>query len=141
MLTCILFVLWLYANGALIVVCVVLATLCWVLCFFFFSSRRRHTRCLSDWSSDVCSSDLNWLMRLTNGKAIAGLLVILLLDLWLRGHTFAPTIRARWGVSLWPVIGAETERSEERRVGKEGRSRGSEHRHREKEWYRVGDVH
>src|ERR1039458_1921630 len=24
--------------------------------FFFFSSRRRHTRCLSDWSSDVCSS-------------------------------------------------------------------------------------
>src|SRR5947199_8004811 len=28
-----------------------------VLCFFF-SSRRRHTRCLSDWSSDVCSSDL-----------------------------------------------------------------------------------
>src|SRR5947199_3842779 len=22
--------------------------------FFFFSSRRRHTRCLSDWSSDVC---------------------------------------------------------------------------------------
>src|SRR5471030_1341847 len=24
---------------------------------FFFSSRRRHTRCLSDWSSDVCSSD------------------------------------------------------------------------------------
>src|SRR5947199_758177 len=28
-------------------------------CFFFFSSRRRHTRCLSDWSSDVCSSDLS----------------------------------------------------------------------------------
>src|SRR5882724_6156372 len=25
---------------------------------FFCSSRRRHTRCLSDWSSDVCSSDL-----------------------------------------------------------------------------------
>src|SRR5215213_11834677 len=27
--------------------------------FFFFSSRRRHTRLVSDWSSDVCSSDLN----------------------------------------------------------------------------------
>src|SRR2546429_4513736 len=27
-------------------------------CFFFFSSRRRHTRCSRDWSSDVCSSDL-----------------------------------------------------------------------------------
>src|SRR5262245_62518655 len=26
--------------------------------FFVLSSRRRHTRCLSDWSSDVCSSDL-----------------------------------------------------------------------------------
>src|SRR2546429_257640 len=25
--------------------------------FFFFSSRRRHTRCSRDWSSDVCSSD------------------------------------------------------------------------------------
>src|SRR2546422_2860659 len=34
---------------------------CWLeLCvvFFFFSSRRRHTRCSRDWSSDVCSSDL-----------------------------------------------------------------------------------
>src|SRR5438132_3668497 len=31
-----------------------------ILCFvlFFFSSRRRHTRSLCDWSSDVCSSDL-----------------------------------------------------------------------------------
>src|SRR2546422_3350145 len=28
------------------------------LCFFF-SSRRRHTRCSRDWSSDVCSSDLD----------------------------------------------------------------------------------
>src|SRR5262249_59008146 len=28
-----------------------------VFCFFF-SSRRRHTRLVSDWSSDVCSSDL-----------------------------------------------------------------------------------
>src|SRR2546421_7324831 len=27
-------------------------------CFFFFSSRRRHTRSDRDWSSDVCSSDL-----------------------------------------------------------------------------------
>src|SRR3989449_9095437 len=33
----------------------------WILIFFeffFFSSRRRHTRCSRDWSSDVCSSDL-----------------------------------------------------------------------------------
>src|SRR6266498_1788200 len=30
----------------------------WSKWFFFFSSRRRHTRCGRDWSSDVCSSDL-----------------------------------------------------------------------------------
>src|SRR6266498_5551602 len=32
--------------------------LCFIVYFFFFSSRRRHTRCGRDWSSDVCSSDL-----------------------------------------------------------------------------------
>src|SRR5690349_21905932 len=31
---------------------------CVFVVFFFFSSRRRHTRSLRDWSSDVCSSDL-----------------------------------------------------------------------------------
>src|SRR5205807_7106405 len=30
----------------------------YVVCVFFFSSRRRHTRLQGDWSSDVCSSDL-----------------------------------------------------------------------------------
>ena len=30
-----------------------------IFTFFFFSSRRRHTRCICDWSSDVCSSDLS----------------------------------------------------------------------------------
>src|SRR5687768_2059793 len=34
------------------------------LIFFFFSSRRRHTRCSRDWSSDVCSSDLRVRNRL-----------------------------------------------------------------------------
>src|SRR2546429_1648390 len=38
-----------------------------VLCiFFFFSSRRRHTRCSRDWSSDVCSSDLLATITVTN---------------------------------------------------------------------------
>src|SRR5947207_15411431 len=32
---------------------------CQPIALFFFSSRRRHTRSLCDWSSDVCSSDLN----------------------------------------------------------------------------------
>src|SRR2546429_6872783 len=35
---------------------------CWLMLFFFFSSRRRHTRCSRDWSSDVCSSDLEALV-------------------------------------------------------------------------------
>src|SRR2546429_8443141 len=37
--------------------------------FFFFSSRRRHTRCSRDWSSDVCSSDLTQGRR---GRAARG---------------------------------------------------------------------
>src|SRR5256884_25416 len=35
---------------------------------FFFSSRRRHTRCSRDWSSDVCSSDL--FLRDEHGKRL-----------------------------------------------------------------------
>src|SRR6266542_5639094 len=37
--------------------------------FFFFSSRRRHTRCYRDWSSDVCSSDLRRMRRSTRKRA------------------------------------------------------------------------
>src|SRR2546422_11658642 len=37
----------------------------YMLGVFFFSSRRRHTRCSRDWSSDVCSSDLESPERLT----------------------------------------------------------------------------
>src|SRR5205814_7415540 len=35
------------------------------------SSRRRHTRCLSDWSSDVCSSDLTVPGQKEPGRALA----------------------------------------------------------------------
>src|SRR5260221_7123143 len=34
----------------------------------FFSSRRRHTRSLCDWSSDVCSSDLQWMVQPGHNK-------------------------------------------------------------------------
>src|SRR5438876_8530791 len=37
--------------------------------YFFFSSRRRHTRWTGDWSSDVCSSDLDQAAEL-DGRAI-----------------------------------------------------------------------
>src|SRR3989449_9054054 len=47
--------------------------------FFFFSSRRRHTRCSRDWSSDVCSSDLDFVglcpkphVRIEGGGATGG---------------------------------------------------------------------
>src|SRR5256884_2551715 len=36
---------------------------------FFFSSRRRHTRCSRDWSSDVCSSDLFGRLKDAVGQA------------------------------------------------------------------------
>src|SRR5207245_2981590 len=42
--------------------------------FFFFSSRRRHTRCYRDWSSDVCSSDLyNPYIVVPSDPAVKGL--------------------------------------------------------------------
>src|SRR5256886_13336511 len=37
--------------------------------FFFFSSRRRHTRFDCDWSSDVCSSDLDYLTQTSSVRA------------------------------------------------------------------------
>src|SRR5262249_59477379 len=39
---------------------------------FFFSSRRRHTRLVSDWSSDVCSSDLSRLRPAEDDRRSGG---------------------------------------------------------------------
>src|SRR5207237_4898076 len=78
-------------------------------CLFFFSSRRRHTRFKCDWSSDVCSSDLP-------GSCLA-----------------PPTVAGPGGIdpdepgadqaAQAPGPGLTKQRSEERRVGKECRSR------------------
>src|SRR5699024_2440135 len=40
---------------------------------FFFSSRRRHTRSKRDWSSDVCSSDLNVISKTSQIGAMIGI--------------------------------------------------------------------
>src|SRR5690349_22857634 len=49
--------------------------------FFFFSSRRRHTRSLRDWSSDVCSSDLSGLFyRTTRLIADYGMELVFVFD-------------------------------------------------------------
>src|SRR5437879_11864995 len=80
-----------------------------VLFFFFFSSRRRHTRYIGDWSSDVCSSDL------PSGRAGAGGDVEAA-----RGAAGHATRRLD---TRLPGSVGRGGRSEERRVGKECRSR------------------
>src|SRR3712207_9347362 len=86
---------------------------------FFFSSRRRHTRYWRDWSSDVCSSDLD---GNTPDEAVAGV------DWSTPVGTFVtdPTGNAdtsNFGQGAKEF--ANPSRSEERRAGKECRSRWS----------------
>src|SRR3712207_8792269 len=79
---------------------------------FFFSSRRRHTRYWRDWSSDVCSSDLE-LLELLAPAAFSGL----------AHFEGRGALSGRLGTRVAaPAINL---RSEERRVGKESRSRWS----------------
>src|SRR3712207_7007651 len=89
--------------------------------FFFFSSRRRHTRYWRDWSSDVCSSDL-----LGEEADVAAALAE-------RGEDDRDDREAVVEVlaelpavdGLVDVLVGGGDRSEERRVGKECRSRWS----------------
>src|SRR5690348_17540353 len=93
--------------------------------FFFFSSRRRHTRWTGDWSSDVCSSDLDvvfgrgpiglsWLVATLGLGAVTG-------GLWMvRRQGIQGLTSLIMGHVLLVAL-----RSEERRVGKECRSRWS----------------
>src|SRR5207249_7964105 len=89
-------------------------------CLFFFSSRRRHTRSKRDWSSDVCSSDLD---RSVTNPATGWITV---------GHAVTSSKRQskpRWKrrkdarpgeivAAALEVFGERGFRSEERRVGK-----------------------
>src|SRR5688572_32797582 len=89
----------------------------------FFSSRRRHTRFDCDWSSDVCSSDL--LYRCAGGE----------------GFT-AECRNARAGAYARARTRRRGERrpgrSEERRVGKECRSRGAAEQEKKKYGWSMG---
>src|SRR5207249_8489997 len=97
--------------------------------FFFFSSRRRHTRSKRDWSSDVCSSDLpSAILRRPFASRLA----------FSSCSLVRPKRRSR---SRYQAIAASScaasksghsvgvkyssVRLEERRVGKEGRARGA----------------
>src|SRR5688500_20298654 len=83
--------------------------------FFFFSSRRRHTRLQGDWSSDVCSSDLEW------GAAA---------DLAVSAYSYSAAAGSRpaaeasaYAQGVADRACGACRRSEERRVGKECRVR------------------
>src|SRR5438034_11673569 len=96
---------------------------------FFFSSRRRHTRSLCDWSSDVCSSDL--VVARTQGhaaEALAGA-AVLTPPLGPSSHRMASAASPCFAAHMWSA----TTRSEERRVGKECRSRLSPYRYKRKQ--------
>src|SRR5947199_9806298 len=100
--------------------------------FFFFSSRRRHTRCLSDWSSDVCSSDLQLTQLLGRLPWFAALFLraFFFRDFLAMGSSWAnvanqPAYPIQPRILLpWLDTDRARRRSEERRVGKECRSRG-----------------
>src|SRR3712207_7488947 len=91
---------------------------------FFFSSRRRHTRYWRDWSSDVCSSDLGdglngpWPGRMVEGERRLP---------YPQGEGDKDTGPCSDGGGTLTLVGQVTvrARSEERRVGKECRSRWS----------------
>src|SRR5947209_19013586 len=92
-------------------------------CLFFFSSRRRHTRYWRDWSSDVCSSDL---------------------------VTGFQNSRFREACDIFEKVALGTEfvvfltliayRSEERRVGKECRSRWAPCHHKKNKSNAQGET-
>src|SRR5207253_4181600 len=104
------------------------------------SSRRRHTRWPRDWSSDVCSSDLrepDWEypgfggMHMRSAFRLRG---SSLASAFLLGAITVLSPMAAFGQSVYGTItGSVTDssqRSEERRVGKEGRSRWSPDQYR-----------
>src|SRR3712207_7703531 len=90
--------------------------------FFFFSSRRRHTRYWRDWSSDVCSSDLLGDAPQREMGCGPGSTCWRRLRDWQEAGVWEKLHR----VLLDCLVEADPiERSEERRVGKECRSRWS----------------
>src|SRR5205807_7201179 len=91
-----------------------------VMCCFFFSSRRRHTRLQGDWSSDVCSSDLQdrRAVEVEDDVGDRACTVVEALDL-AEAEDFGDPL----GRAARVFVREHRDRSEERRVGKECRSR------------------
>src|SRR5437762_5637356 len=92
--------------------------------YFFFSSRRRHTRYIGDWSSDVCSSDLH--LRDYNYPTLWSISIheVYPGHFLHYQHLRRVESKARKSILFAPASFIEGwARSEERRVGKECRSR------------------
>src|SRR5689334_25313976 len=106
--------------------------------FFFFSSRRRHTRWNCDWSSDVCSSDLRNRLAVADIREHAGedREPGLGSD---RRHDAALRHEAQQPHGLVEHRLAAGIRSEERRVGKECSSRGASYAY--KYYYNRKQIH
>src|SRR5207245_6004416 len=97
----------------------------------FFASRRRHTRCYRDWSSDVCSSDL------LADRLQTPIFVMLDLDIGMNHRLCRPLswddnrkydrgkVMTAADLEAGKDFGRylDVDRSEERRVGKEGSDR------------------
>src|SRR5207245_4969425 len=97
------------------------------MAIFCFSSRRRHTRCYRDWSSDVCSSDLlpqrrrrreaqDLLTKLSPGDEVVTASGI---------YGTVTEIEDGGTILLEVAENTDIRRSEERRVGKESRRGGT----------------
>src|SRR5256885_6172076 len=94
--------------------------------FFFFSSRRRHTRLQGDWSSDVCSSDLATSRRERVSAEVRTWDFAIFEGTLMRQARMGDDIQRRTnGMATGQTRGLSATRSEERRVGKECRSRWS----------------
>src|SRR5690606_40485489 len=87
---------------------------------FFFASRRRHTRFSRDWSSDVCSSDL---LEGTLDDVVLGALAADLAGRDVEEENLEAGV-GEVGSDLAAHDAGAEDRSEERRVGKEGSARG-----------------
>src|SRR5689334_24074421 len=107
---------------------------------FFFSSRTRHTRWNCDWSSDVCSSDLNIILMRLVQWALKNYKAELLITshYLLKNRKFLMMIRKmkeKSNKDKQEQYSFKHKRSEERRVGKECRSRESRSQQEDKHLY------
>src|SRR5437764_9161211 len=102
---------------------------------FFFSSRRRHTRYIGDWSSDVCSSDLQADVMRNVVAAVNSSIQFNKKNFWIDPVSHnqyyvgvqypEKDVRSLDTLLEVPITGPNQKRSEERRVGKEGKARWS----------------